>query len=133
MSDEETGALLRALPVTEARVRVIAGAVVLDVPGHGVALAFTPETARGVANSLVRFADQAGGRPQKESAMESTTMDDVKFEAYEQPAAGWAGCVSAKDGSWIVWVGTDGRASLYDTRGDTATCVGTVERKAMTT
>lgn len=41
--------------------------------------------------------------------------------------------VSAKDGSWIVWVGTDGRASLYDTRGDAVTCVGTVKRKAVTT
>lgn len=56
------GAVLRPLPVTEVRVRVIDGAVVLDVPGQEtplVALAFSPETARMVAESLVRFADQA--------------------------------------------------------------------------
>lgn len=59
------GVVLRPLPVTEVRVRIVDGAVVLDVPGQEtplVALAFSPETARMVAESLVRFADQARPR-----------------------------------------------------------------------
>ena len=40
-------------------------------------------------------------------------MQNVRISRYATPAAGFAGTVSPEDGSWIVFVATDGEALFY--------------------
>lgn len=43
-------------------------------------------------------------------------MDNIAVHRYDDPKVGWAGYIEPEDGSWILFIGFDGKPVFFGER-----------------